>query len=194
MGVISRFKYVFNSMINMHSIRKYGISIGKKSRMNGIVTFICDEPHSISIGDSFRVNSGRKYNQIGGDTRCILSTLHNGKIQIGNNVGISNTCIVAMESVTIHNDVRIGGSCKLYDNDFHSLTFQERMNKIDKGIEHKPINICDGAFIGAHCIILKGVTIGKHSVIGAGSVVTKDIPDGQVWAGNPARYIREINE
>lgn len=48
----------------------------------------------------------------------------------------------------------------------------------------------DGAFIGGNSIILKGVKIGKNSVVGAGSVVTRDIPDGEIWAGNPARKIR----
>lgn len=55
-----------------------------------------------------------------------------------------------------------------------------------------PVVIKDGVFIGAHCIILKGVTIGEKSIIGAGSVVTKSIPDGEIWAGNPAKFIRRI--
>ena len=55
-----------------------------------------------------------------------------------------------------------------------------------------PVVIKDGAFIGAHCIILKGVSIGEKSVVGAGSVVTKSIPDGEIWAGNPAKFIRRI--
>lgn len=54
----------------------------------------------------------------------------------------------------------------------------------------KSIYIEDGAFIGGNSIILKGVKIGKNSVVGAGSVVTRDIPDGEIWAGNPARKIR----
>jgi acetyltransferase-like isoleucine patch superfamily enzyme len=57
----------------------------------------------------------------------------------------------------------------------------------------KPVVIRDGAFIGAHTIVLKGVTIGERSVVGAGSVVTKDIPDGEIWAGNPARFIRKLD-
>lgn len=66
------------------------------------------------------------------------------------------------------------------------------MRKIDPGIKSKPILIKEGAFIGAHAIVLKGVTIGKYSVIGAGSVITKDIPDNEVWAGNPARFIKKL--
>lgn len=55
----------------------------------------------------------------------------------------------------------------------------------------KPVSIGNGAFIGAHSIILKGVSIGEKSIVGAGSVVTKGIPDGEVWAGNPAQFIRK---
>lgn len=52
--------------------------------------------------------------------------------------------------------------------------------------------ICDNVFIGAKCIILKGVTIGENSVIGAGSVVTKNVPANQIWAGNPAKFIKNV--
>lgn len=53
--------------------------------------------------------------------------------------------------------------------------------------------INDNVFIGARCIILKGVTIGSKSIIGAGSVVTKNIPEGEIWAGNPAKFIKKYN-
>lgn len=55
-----------------------------------------------------------------------------------------------------------------------------------------PVVIGNDVFIGVKCIILKGVTIGDGAIIGAGSVVTKSIPANQIWAGNPAKYIREI--
>ena len=55
-----------------------------------------------------------------------------------------------------------------------------------------PVVIENNVFIGAHCIILKGVSIGENSIIGAGSVVTKNVPANQIWAGNPAKFIRKI--
>ena len=81
----------------------------------------------------------------------------------------------------------------MYTTDFHSLDPQIRASAEDT--LHKacaPVRICEGAFIGAHCIILKGVTIGARSIVGSGSVVTKSIPADEIWAGNPARFIRSL--
>ncbi|MBD8490085.1 hypothetical protein IFO69_15110 [Echinicola sp. CAU 1574] len=63
----------------------------------------------------------------------------------------------------------------------------------DRTVKNRGINIEDGVWIGGHCIILKGVTIGERSVIGAGSVVSKNIPKNEVWAGNPAKFIKKID-
>lgn len=77
--------------------------------------------------------------------------------------------------------------------DFHSLNPEIRAsNKDSENRLCAPVEIKHNAFIGARCIILKGVTIGENSVIGAGSVVTKSVPANQVWAGNPAKFIRNI--
>ena len=55
-----------------------------------------------------------------------------------------------------------------------------------------PVRIENDAFIGTRCIICKGVTIGEKSIIAAGSVVVKDVPAGEMWGGNPAKYIKKI--
>ena len=95
--------------------------------------------------------------------------------------------------LVLEDDVMIGGSCCIYDSDFHSLKSVNRsLTKQDNDIHHKPVIIKRGAFIGAHSIILKGVTIGENSVIGAGSVVTKSVPSNEIWAGNPAKYLKTI--
>ena len=79
------------------------------------------------------------------------------------------------------------GLAYLFREDELFTIYNENINIIDK-----PVRIKSGAWIGGHSIILKGVTIGKNSVIGAGSIVTHDIPDNEVWAGNPAKYIKKF--
>lgn len=70
------------------------------------------------------------------------------------------------------------------------------MNKEEKNVDgtvSKPITVEDDVFVGANCIIGKGVTIGARSIIAAGSVVVKSIPKDEIWGGNPTRFIRKIN-
>lgn len=119
-----------------------------------------------------------------------------GVLSIGNNSGISNTAITVAESVNIGKHVFIGAGCKIYDTDFHPIEAEFRFgpNADNSMTKTKPIVIEDGAFIGGHSIILKGAHIGENSVIGAGSVVTGSIPPNEVWAGNPARFIKQIKE
>lgn len=146
----------------------------------------------IQMGKGVVINSCESANPIGGDTKTIFSLAHGGALQIGNNVGMSNTTIVCHNQVIIEDDVRIGGSTKIYDTNFHSLDVEERLGRKSETVKTAPVRIKKGAFIGAHCIILKGVTIGESSIIGAGAVVTKDVPDGEIWGGNPARFLRKV--
>ena len=114
---------------------------------------------------------------------------------IGNNVGVSSSCIWCSKSVTIGNNVKIGSGCIILDTDSHSLDFMDRReSRLDHtNTNRQPIVIEDDVLIGTHSIILKGVTIGARSIIGAGSVVTKDIPSDCIAAGNPCRVIKRIN-
>lgn len=146
----------------------------------------------IEIGKSFKANSGKNKNPIGGDTILRLISNKNGKIVIGDNCGISNSTFIALNEIKIGNNVLIGGGCKFWDNDFHSLDPLKRISDNDNDIQSKPIIVKDFAFIGGGSIILKGVTIGYKSIVAAGSVVSKDIPDGEIWGGNPAKFIRKI--
>lgn len=183
--MIERLLKLIYKIYNVYSLKKQDVFYGQNLCIHGKIYIM----GKVEIGNNVSINSGYKYNPIGGQGRTLLITHRQGWIVIGNNVGISNSAIVAVERVEIHDDVRIGGSCKIYDNDFHSLNFEYRMARLDTHIRSSPVIIKRGAFVGAHSIILKGVTIGERSVIGAGSVVTKSIPNGEMWAGNPARYI-----
>lgn len=151
---------------------------------------------SIFIGERVRIRSGFKYNPIGLGYKTVLKTFSQGQLLIGNHVKMSNTCICCASKITIEDEVMIGGGVCIYDTDFHSLNPSIRMELINKKEvpATKEIHIETGVFIGAGSIILKGTTIGAYSVIGAGSVVSGKIPQNEVWAGNPAKFIRKLNE
>ena len=178
---------IYNAMVFKYRHVKYGNNL----KINGRIFCVSNTPDGIVIGDNVRINSSRGSNPIGGDTKTILFAKGNGKIHIGDGCGISNATIFACESITIGSNVLIGGSTMIYDTDFHWIDFDRRIQ--EPGGKTSPITIEDGSFIGADCIILKGVTIGKKSIIGAGSVVTKSVPDGEIWAGNPAKFMRRID-
>ena len=183
-------KKLFAKLHLSYVLKRQHVEVGIGTIIKGTPLFFGNG--RIVIGNCCRINSDIRYNPIGGDQNCIFDSRNNGLIQIGNNVGISNSTSIAETKILIDDNVRIGGSCKIYDTDFHSLYLSERLQKPDPGVISKPIHIKRGTFIGAHSIILKGVTIGENSVVGAGSVVTKDIPDNEIWGGNPAKHIRSI--
>ena len=179
-------------IFNHYKLKSYNVSHGKNLCINGKIDIY--GASCIDIGDNVTLNSDIIFNPIGGMSGMIIYSAGDG-IKIGNNTGISNSALVSRGSgIFIEDDVMIGGSCKIYDTDFHSLNFTERMRYPDPGVKVGKVVIKRGAFIGAHSIILKGVTIGQYSIIGAGSVVTKDVPDNEIWAGNPAKFIRKIKQ
>lgn len=144
------------------------------------------------ISSDVRINSRYSANPIGGQEYCTIVVGKGAEVIIETGAAISNSTIVSNKSIRIGENVFIGGDCKIYDTDFHSLKLEERLQKNDPGVKCKSIIINQGAFIGTGTIILKGVEIGKQAVIGAGSVVAKDIPEREVWGGNPASFIRKL--
>jgi acetyltransferase-like isoleucine patch superfamily enzyme len=111
---------------------------------------------------------------------------------IGDDCGISNSTIVCQEKISIGSGVRIGGGCKIWDTNFHSLKAAYRLAELDSDISTSPIAIGDRVFLGAGSVVLKGISIGNDSVIAAGSVVVKDVPANEVWGGNPARFVKKL--
>ena len=95
-------------------------------------------------------------------------------------------------AITIGNRVTIGADVILLDSDGHSLDYTKR-GTIDDIPRCKSIEINDDVLIGTRSIILKGVTIGARSIIGSGSIVSKDIPSDCIAAGNPCKVIKYLN-
>ena len=176
-------------------IRFWGNNVKHKNfKTHGIPYISVAINAKCSIGINFSMNNGAKGNPIGNFEPCTLFVDKGACLKIGNNVGISQAALVCHTSITIGNNVKIGGGAAIYDTDFHSLDAVLRCNAaLDMKSKMKlPVVIGDNVFIGARSIILKGVTIGENSIIGAGAVVTKSVPSNEIWAGNPAKFIRKI--
>src|SRR5690606_9695413 len=107
---------------------------------------------SFSIGENFRLNSGKRFNQIGRYQPATFIVGSGASLKIGNNVGISSTAIICYKEITIGNNVRIGGNTVIYDSDFHSLDFRKRTALPEDFSDKKkrPVEISDNVFIGAH--------------------------------------------
>lgn len=191
-----RFEW-YNWLHNRILLRLFNVLFLSSLKINGRL-FLRNYGEFI-IGSNVRINSGKRYNIIGGDIRTNIIVQKGCKLIIGDNVGISNSTIVCHNFITIGDDVLVGGGCKVYDTDFHSIYASQRIRPyqtgticIDEGVNLRPIVIKKGAWIGGHSIILKGVVIGENAVVAAGSVVSRSIPDNEVWGGNPASFIKKI--
>ena len=124
--------------------------------------------------------------------RTSLSTyLSYSIIQIGDNCKLNGTVLHCNEKITIGSNCMFGPGTIIVDNDSHRIV-KNYLERIKSPIS-KPIIISDNVWVGMNCIILKGVTIGDNSIIAAGSIVTKDIPDNCVYGGNPAKLIKKLD-
>ncbi len=147
----------------------------------------------VRIGNGGKINTHPLKNIIGGDTRSSVIVKKNAELIIGENFKMSNSAIYCAEKIHIGNNVMIGGSCRIWDSDFHPLSSSDRLANPNEGYNTRPIHIGSDVFIGGFSIILKGVSIGDGAIIGAGSVVARDVPAGEVWAGNPASFVKKIH-
>jgi len=155
------------------------------------------------------------YLEVGNDTilDCqITFESQKGKVIVGNNSFVGGSHLICRNKIVIENNVFIAWGGYVYDHDSHSLDYRDReedivqqlrdyrlgqnfiVNKNWDVVNSMPILIKSNAWIGMNCIILKGVTIGEGAIVGAGSVVTKDVPDWTVVGGNPAKIIKVLPE
>lgn len=163
-----------------------GIQIGQQCKFYGWTKFFIGGKGAIIIGQNCTFRSSETSNLIGINRKCMISALGTteAEIVIGDNCGFSGTVIGCFKSISLGKNVMCGANTTITDSDWHP-------NDPRCG-EPAPVIIEDNVWLGLNVIVLKGVTIGKNSVIGAGSVVTRNIPANVIAAGNPCRVIREL--
>lgn len=168
------------------------IQWGKGWRLFGVPIIQKNRQSVMKFGSGFSLRSTTRSNPLGANHPVILSTWQAGAVlEIGDNFGMTGGALVAAERITIGNNVAVGANSTISDTDFHPLDPEMRRQPL-QAAQTAPIRIEDDVFIGMNCLILKGVTIGKSSVIGAGSVVTRSVPSRVIVAGNPAKVVRDL--
>ena len=183
--------HLLNTFLNYQGRLRSGksVRIGVNSRI-GYKDIYLRKGCRIEIGDNSLVE-GR-----------IFFDREEGFVRIGSRTFIgASTNLVCADSIAIGDDVLIAWGCTIVDHNSHSLVWSERKDDVTKWIRGEKdwskvpagkVVIENRAWVGFNSIILKGLTVGEGAVVGAGSVVTKDVAPYTIVAGNPARIIRDI--
>ena len=151
----------------------------RKAKRLGAMPHVLGRPSidatDLEIGERFKVWSGHRKTHISGW----------GRMRIGDRVFVNcGVVILSVLEVTIGDDVALAHEVYVRDSNSHGIEGRPHVEA--------PVRIGDGTWVGARAMILPGVTIGKRAVVAAGSVVTRDVPDDVLVAGNPARVVREL--
>jgi acetyltransferase-like isoleucine patch superfamily enzyme len=179
----------FYSLYYNLKLRLLGCRVGRGLVVHGRLNLSIHPSAKVTIGDNVRLNSGWIVNSVGSGQSITITVGKNAKLQIGNHVGISNTIIVVEKEVIISDEVLIGGGAKIFDTDFHPTSADDRVLHRTKGVS-QTVTLKKRCFIGSYATILKGVTVGEETIVGSGTIVTKDLPDKEIWAGFGSRRIR----
>jgi len=178
---IIRFVFLLNGIPWGFGWKFYGLPIIQKYRRS-----------EMQFGAGLNLRSSARSNPLGPNHPVILCTWEAGAtLEIGDYFAMTGGSICAAQKIVIGKNVAVGANSTIVDTDFHPLNSEFRHLHPQEG-NAAPVHIEDNVFIGMNCLILKGVTIGYGSVIGAGSVVTRDVPPCSIVAGNPARVIRQV--
>ncbi|UKT63251.1 acyltransferase [Pedobacter mucosus] len=156
-------------------------------------TFKIINKGNLKLGKGIRFYSTFKSNPIGMNKFCTIYVENNASLDILDNAGFSAVSIYCANKIEIGYNLFCGANVSIWDTDFHPLNYSDRITNRDDLASNRPIKIGHNVFIGANSIILKGVNIGDRSIIGAGSVLTKSVPADEIWAGNPAIFIKKVN-
>jgi len=154
-------------------------------------------PGSVVLGDRVVVISSDRANSLEARGPTLIRTLSPAaSIVVGNDTGISSASISAIRRIVIGQGVLVGSGCIITDTDHHYVEVPEGIRRryagIPEGRHDDEVFISDDVFLGARTIVLKGVRIGQGAVIGAGSVVSRDVPEYVLAAGNPCRIVGRV--
>jgi acetyltransferase-like isoleucine patch superfamily enzyme len=189
---ISEFLAIFRQILQARflrlNLRVKGVVYGKNLKGNRCKIQAWGR---IEMGDNVELWSypdGESYQT------CLLTWLSSSSIRIGNNCILNGTVIHSRSKVIIGDNCMFGAGAVIMDSDFHSTTINPAIRRRAVEVVDRPVVLGNNVWVGRNAIILKGVHIGDNSVIAAGSIVTKSVPSNQMFGGNPAHFIRVLEE
>jgi maltose O-acetyltransferase len=165
----------------------HGVVYGKKLRGN---LCIIKNQGKIELGNHVFLNSypdGELYKT------GLLAHFHSSLIKIGDNCLLNGTIVHSRDTVIIGDNCMFGPGVVILDNDSHNTSIDPAARRTGR-ITVSPVIIGNNVWVGMHSILMKGVHIGDNSIIASGSVITKDVPSNQLFGGNPARFLKNLEK
>jgi acetyltransferase-like isoleucine patch superfamily enzyme len=176
-----KLRFAFWTVIARAELKRKHVRYGKRLVAH-------EKPHIVNKGRIVIGNHTTLALRVVIHTECT-----NAEITIGDNCLLRGCEVYARKKVTIGNACIIAPEVTIFDSDGHSSSI-DQMKRHTLNSQIKPIHIGNNVWVCARSIVLKGVTIGDNSIIGAGSIVTKDVEPNSLYAGNPAKFIRKLTD
>jgi acetyltransferase-like isoleucine patch superfamily enzyme len=171
-------------------LRSYGVQFGEGLHIGSAPVVRCHKTGVIRIGRNVTIYNELAENPAGITNPTVLCAwMPESELIIGDDVAMSGAILYAWRKIHIGDRVLLGAGATVYDSDFHPLDVSSRNRFETSTVGVAPVIIEPDVWVGARAIVLKGVTIGRGSVIGAAAVVTKDVPAGSIVGGVPAKVI-----
>jgi acetyltransferase-like isoleucine patch superfamily enzyme len=172
--------------------RLWGVQLAERCTLVGWPILFRHRDSTIRIGKNLSLRSSLRSNFIGVNRPCYIATAAKGAvIVIGDDCGFTSTVVSGKLSIQIGNRVLCGANTTITDSDWHHIDPTRRRDTT--GIPAVPVVIEDNVWLGMNVTVLKGVRIGRDTVVAAGSIVTSDLPAGVIAAGSPARPRRMLD-
>lgn len=175
-------------------LRNLGVKIDGRCVFLGMPIVSMAPGSEIRLAKGVVLVSDSRFTALGVSYPTVLRTLRSGaKIEIGADTGISGGSVCAALSIRIGRECLIGADVIIADTDFHAIEpLNRRYNNSDSDITANHVVVEDNVFVGTRALILKGVTVGANSVVGAGAVVSRSLRGDVIAVGSAAREIRTL--
>ena len=177
------------------------IECGQRVKFSGSPIINLAGQGRLRLADRVFINSRPHTYHTAMPTRCLFRSMRGGVIEVGEETRLHGTSITAYSRVAVGRRCLVAAGTMIMDCGGHGVSFPNVEDRIlmrgadgqpDVGAI-KPVEIADCVWIGAGCTIMPGVRIGYGSVVAAGSVVTRDVPEMSIVGGNPAKLIRQYS-